>query len=83
MSPHTVAALNCYGNESSVDIIFFAFFAAEFSGKNSVFVGKKRLRDESCVAPYEMRGKTIHRVLPMKPYNFRRSIKFEIHCPNL
>ena len=22
-------------------------------------------------------------VLPIKPYNFRRSIKFEIHCPNL
>ena len=26
---------------------------------------------------------TIPRVLTMKPYNFRRSIKFEIHCPNL
>ena len=37
---------------------------------------------------YSSRGRavinlTIPRVLTMKPYNFRRSIKFEIHCPNL
>ena len=36
---------------------------------------------------YSSRGRAviyliIPRVLTMKPYNFRRSIKFEIHCPN-
>ena len=45
--------------------------------------GQQAIVESSISAIVHDGGLTIPRVLPMKPYNFRRSIKLLIHCPNL